>query len=89
MHIMLSKKIMLRPLIKTINTNRTRCPAQASSLPANNKVMRQFLTSSPQDFFHHLSLGQLVDKLVQITNLLNDRILDFFHPIATYHSSDL
>ena len=34
----------------------------------------------PQDLVHRLALGQFVDQLVQVANLLHQRILDVFDP---------
>ena len=35
-----------------------------------------------QELFHRLALGQFVHQLVQITDVLHERVLDLLHPDA-------
>src|SRR5262249_26298262 len=45
--------------------------------------------SLPQDLVHRFSLGQFIDQLVQITDLLHELILDLLHAITADHAGNL
>ena len=44
--------------------------------------------SRPQDLVHRLPLGELVDELVQVADLLHQRIVDVLDPHPAHHARD-
>ena len=42
----------------------------------------------PQNFLHRLSLCELINQLIQVANLLHQRIFDVFYPNAAHYTLD-
>src|SRR5262249_52869217 len=43
---------------------------------------------SPQNFVQRLSFCEFIDQLVQLANLLHERVIDVFHANPAYHALD-
>jgi hypothetical protein len=51
--------------------------------------LRQFAGLGSKDFLHGPALGQFIDELVEITDLLHELIFDFFDAVAADQAGDL
>ena len=43
----------------------------------------------PSDLLQGFAIGQFIDQLVQVTDLLHQRVCDLLHPAAADHPRDL